>query len=159
MSLHSHKFILMKEVLNRLLIRHPSLDENSLGYEGVEIGDGKQSQKRKQKIGGKRTTDVFQMSESISLVVLRLEIETGYSLTTDLNYNGIIIIFNDCLLFKTQPVTLSEPFGLFRWFRNTVLIKEKLIITSLMVIYLMKLFFMNKYERQTVTYLSVRKKN
>lgn len=32
------------------------------------------------------------MSESISLVVLRLEIETGYSLTTDLNYNGIIII-------------------------------------------------------------------
>lgn len=87
------------------------------------------------------------MSESISLVVLRLEIETGYSLTTDLNYNGIIIIFNDCLLFKTSPVTLSEPFGLFRWFRNTVLIKEKLIITSLMVIYLMKLFFMNKYER------------
>lgn len=41
------------------------------------------------------------MSESISLVVLRLEIETGYSLTTDLNYNGIIIIFNECLLFKT----------------------------------------------------------
>lgn len=31
------------------------------------------------------------MSESISLVVLRLEIETGYFLTTDLNYNGIII--------------------------------------------------------------------
>lgn len=28
------------------------------------------------------------MSESISLVVLRLEIETGYSLTTDLNYNA-----------------------------------------------------------------------
>lgn len=40
------------------------------------------------------------MSESISLVVLRLEIETGYSLTTDLNYNGIIITMyihlNDC---------------------------------------------------------------
>lgn len=47
MSLHSHQFILMKEVLNRLLIRHPSLDENSLSYEGVKIGDGKQSQKRK----------------------------------------------------------------------------------------------------------------
>lgn len=84
-----------------LMIRHPRLDENSLDYEGVKIGDGKQSQKRKWKIGGKRTTDVFQMSESISLVVLRLEIETGYSLTTDLNYNGIIIIFSDCLLFKT----------------------------------------------------------
>lgn len=35
----------MKE--RSLMIRHPSLDENSLDYEGVKIGDGKQNQKRK----------------------------------------------------------------------------------------------------------------
>lgn len=48
------------------------------------------------------------MSESISLVVLRLEIETGYFLTTDLNYNGIIITmfihFYD--LFFVQNITI-----------------------------------------------------
>lgn len=93
------------------------------------------------------------MSESISLVVLRLEIETGYFLTTDLNYNGIIITmfihFYDCFLFKILPYKqfycrifhfADKPIGLFRSFLNTVLINEKFIITLSMVIYLKRLF-------------------